>query len=152
MKYYLLNALKPSLLAAGAIAGVFTKYIFTDVEFLKWLFIAMIVDLVTGVTKVWVKEGHKAITSKGLRDTVAKFIQYGAFLIVTNILANFEVNGKVVAPLGFITDSAYVILILIEIKSVYENIVAMNPALDFLSKWIDRIGNVIAQDKSEPKS
>src|ERR1700744_5758834 len=109
----------------------FSKYIFDDPGFLKWLLIAMAVDLVTGVWKVIVKDGWAKVTSKGLRDTVSKCIQYGSFLIITHVLTHFEING---IPQNvnflFVEKIAYEFLILIECKSVYENLIVINPKID----------------------
>jgi hypothetical protein len=147
MKLHLFNLLNVPLLSlSAAIAALFSKYICSDVEYLIWLFIAIALDLITGVAKVWAKDGYKAITSKGLRGTVLKIIEYGALLIITNVLTNFTINGEVIAPFGFIMYWAFMMLILIEIKSVYENIVIMNPRLDFINKIIDKINTATKSD------
>lgn len=118
------------------------KYIFSDWSFLKWLIIVMILDLITGVTKIWVNEGLKSITSRGLRDTVSKIIQYGAFLIVTHVLTHFEIGGQVYTDYNWINKIAYEFLIFIEIKSVYENIIKINPKLDFITYLKNKIGDL----------
>lgn len=110
------------------------KYIFKDTGFLKWLVIAMILDLITGVTKAYKQGGIKNITSKGLRDTVKKCIQYGALLIVTNVLTHYEIDG--VAAIGgmmWLNKLAMEFILIIECKSVYENIVAIDSSFDFVS-------------------
>jgi hypothetical protein len=136
-------------LPLAAIIEATQKYLFSDFEFLIWLTIAMIVDLITGITKVWVKKGMSAITSEGLRKTVAKLIQYGMFLIITNVLVNFTVKGEAISPLAFIGDWSFILLIMIEIKSVYENIIEMRPGLDFVKKIITSISQII---KSKPNA
>lgn len=126
------------------------KYIFADAEYLIWLTIAMILDFVTGVTKVWVTEGSKFITSKGFRDTVAKIIQYGAFLIITHVITHFEVDGAINISFSWLNKIAYQFLILIECKSVYENIVKINPNLDFINHIISKIkSNIKFVDKNQ---
>ena len=126
----------------------FSKYIFSDLSFLKWMTIVMMIDLITGITKVWKNEGRSKVTSKGLRDTVSKCIQYGSFLIITHILTHFEIDGKIALPnMDWINSMAYKFLLIIEIKSVYENIVAINPKLDFMSSLIDKILLSIKQNR-----
>ncbi|MGC4058186.1 MAG: phage holin family protein [Chitinophagaceae bacterium] len=143
MKFYLLNVAKTG--AVAVIVAAFQKYIFHDIEYLKWLMILVALDLLTGITKVWAKEGFNAITSKGMRMTIVKFIQYGAFLVVTNVLTSFTINGKEASPVAFVGDWAFILLILIEAKSIYENIVYMNPKLDFINSIIQKIAAAIGQ-------
>lgn len=143
--------LSPILLATSGIGVLFQKYIFSDGEYLIWLFIAVLLDLITGVTKAIVQNGIKHVTSQGLRMTVIKLIQYGAFLIITHVLVHFTVNGKSVSPLAFVDNWAFSLLILIEVKSVYENIVAINPKLDFIKPLIDKISEAIKTGRCDEK-
>src|SRR5690606_2714082 len=133
----------PVLLITSGFGAFFQKYIFDDTEYLAWLLIAVMLDLITGITKAWVQGGRKNITSRGLRMTVIKFIQYGAFLIITHVLVHFTVSGGNISPVAFIDRWAYSLLILIEIKSVYENIVAISPKLDFINSLIEKITEAI---------
>lgn len=146
MKIYLnclLNIKMWVLLAAvdlTTMGTTFNKYIFNDVGYLKWLTIAMFIDLLTGVTKVWVNDGWKQITSRGLRDTVSKCIQYGGFLFITHLITHFEVNGVVINQnFDWINKVAFEFLMLIETKSVYENLVKINPKLDFVKFLVEKI-------------
>lgn len=141
----------PALLLSSGTGALFQKYIFNDTEYLIWLFIAVMLDLITGVTKALVRNGVQDITSRGLRMTVIKFIQYGTFLIITHVLVHFTVNGEPVSPLAFIDKWAFSLLILIEVKSVYENIVAINSKLDFIKPLIDKIAEAIRGGKSDEK-
>lgn len=118
-----------------------TKWLVGDVGFLKWLAIAMGCDLATGIAKAYRKK--ESITSKGLRDTVSKCIQYGTFLIITHVLTHFEIGGKVQYPqLEWLNKLSLEFIILIEIKSVYENIVAINPKFDFVQSLWDKVVKV----------
>lgn len=134
------------------VTGVFNfinKYIFSDVSYLKWLVIVMILDFITGVTKVWVNEGLKAITSKGFRCTVSKVIQYASFLIVTHVLTHFQIEDRVNTNYAFLSKIAYEFLILIEIKSVYENIVRINPELNIEDYVRNKIINMLKKESSK---
>jgi hypothetical protein len=147
----LLSNISPALLLSSGFGALFQKYIFSDGEYLVWLLIAVMLDLITGVTKAIVQNGISHVTSRGLRMTVIKFIQYGAFLIITHVLVHFTVNGKTVSPLAFIDTWAFSLLILIEVKSVYENIVAINPKLDFIGPLIEKISEAIKTKRTDEK-
>lgn len=131
------------------VTGVFNfinKYIFSDMSYLKWLVIVMILDFITGVTKAWVNGGLKSVTSKGLRCTVSKVVQYGSFLVVTHVLTHFEIGDKANMNYAFISKFAYEFLILIEIKSVYENIVRIDPTLDIESYLRNKIMSILKKE------
>lgn len=122
-----------------------TKYIFSDFNFLKYLVIAVVIDLITGIAKAWTKK--EAVTSKGLRSTIIKFIQYGSFLVITHVLSSFEINGEQVNSMQWISKLAYEFIMLIEVKSVYENIVAINPKLDLFEKVFKKIAENFRDEK-----
>ena len=127
------------------------KYLFDNFEFLKWLIILVFVDLLTGVFKVWIKQGWQCVTSRGFRDTVSKIVQYGSFLIITHVLTHFQVgNGKVpYFSWQWINDAAYQLLILTEIKSIYENITIVNPKLDFMKPILDKLTKYFKNPENE---
>ena len=124
------------------------KYLFSETEYLIWLVIAVTLDLITGMAKVWAKDGASAVTSKGIRMTIVKFIQYGSFLIITHVLANVTVGENRITPFAFVKDWAYLLLLLVEIKSVYENITAIDDRFDFMKPIIKRL-QMFIKDKSD---
>jgi hypothetical protein len=128
-----------------------TKYIFSDLTYLKFLAVVCIIDLITGVWKVVVNQGVKAVTSKGLRDTVTKLISYGSFLVLIHVLTHFQINGQANIAFAWINKAALEFLILIEIKSVYENIIKINPKLDFIDGVIQKIADSIKTKKNDSK-
>jgi len=115
------------------------KYLFADWQFLKWLALFMILDLITGMAKAW--HNKQAITSYGFRRTVVKAVQYGTFLVVMHILDNFEVDGERTEMFGWIVTGAYSFLMGVEGKSILENIVALDNRFD-VSVFIERIKKV----------
>lgn len=123
------------------------KYVFSDLSFLIFLVIAMILDLVTGIAKAFVLK--KAVTSKGLRGTVLKCIQYGAFLIITHVLTHYDIAGKAVFQLPWLEKVAFDFLLLIEVKSVYENIIAMDPKLDLFEKVFKKLQEILKNSSSK---
>lgn len=120
---------------------LFTQYIFSDIEYLKWLFLAVLIDLITGLTGAYVNKIE--ITSKGLRDTVGKTVQYCSFIIVTHLLSSFTVGGEGFLDLKEISTLSYKFLILVEVKSVYENILKINPKLDFINSILSKLKTLI---------
>jgi hypothetical protein len=136
------------LLDLAGILQFINKYIFEDVTYLKFLFVACVLDLITGITKVSINNGIKSISSKGLRDTVVKVIQYGSFLIITHVLTHFQIDGKQInESLLWLNKVAYEFLICVEIKSVYENIVRINPKLNFFDTIVAKVSAFIKAKK-----
>lgn len=125
-----------------------SKYIFADITYLKFLMVACIVDLITGIWKVVMAGGLRAITSKGLRDTVTKIISYGSFLIIIHVLTHYEINGQPNTTFIWLNKAALEFLILVEIKSVYENISKINPKLDFIEAVVQKIANYLKNKKN----
>lgn len=112
------------------------KYLFADWEFLKYLTVFMMLDLVTGIAKALKKK--EAVTSYGLRRTVVKALQYGVFLIVVHGLDTFEVKGESVDIFGWIVTGAYSFLMAVEGKSILENVVEFDDRFDIAS-FIEKI-------------
>lgn len=118
------------------------KYVFSDWVFFKWLTVVVALDFITGVTKAWSK--RMDITSRGFRDTVMKLIQYGAFIIITHVMTHFEVGGKASIDFSWLNNVAYTFLILIEIKSVLENIIEIKDADGAFKEFIGKIVSQIS--------
>jgi len=114
------------------------KYLFADWEFLKWLSIFMMLDLLTGIAKAIKKK--QAVTSYGIRRTVVKALQYGVFLIVMHGLDSFEVKGEKTEIFGWIITGAYSFLMAVEGKSILENIAALDESFD-IGRFIDMISD-----------
>ena len=134
----------------GPLVAFVEKFVFNDWNYLKFLMVVVAIDFVTGVTKSW--KAGKLITSKGWRDTVSKIIQYSAFLICTHVTTHFEVDGQRLMPFDWVNESAYIFLISIEIKSVYENIIGINSNLDFLKPIIQKFEQFLFNNHKNPQS
>ena len=113
------------------------KYLFADWEFLKWLTVFVMLDLVTGIAKAL--KNKQAVTSYGIRRTVVKALQYGVFLIVIHGLDSFEVKGEKAEVFSWIVTGAYSFLMGVEGKSILENIVALDDRFD-VKHFIEKIG------------
>lgn len=122
------------------------RYVYSDWNFLVSLLILMFLDLVTGVAKAY-KTG-KIVTSTGLRDTLIKIFQYGVALIVIHVLVSFQVNGQEVTLLNYADEAGYTFLIVIEAKSIFENLQKVDGRLDF-SGIIDKLKTMLPTKKKE---
>jgi phage-related holin len=113
------------------------KYLFADWEFLKWLTVFIMLDLVTGIAKAVKKK--QVVTSYGIRRTVVKALQYGVFLIVVHGLDSFEVKGEKTDVFGWIVTGAYSFLMGVEGKSILENIIVLDNRFD-AKYFIEKVG------------
>lgn len=131
VKLWLITAL-----AAPAVHHI-NKYLFNDWQFIKWLLILMFLDLVTGLWRA--RQEDRMITSKGFRDSITKMIQYGIFLIVIHVLMNFEISGEPSGLFQWMDDAAYTFLMVIEAKSIWENITNVRANKFDLTWFIEKI-------------
>lgn len=120
------------------------QYVYRDWEFLKFLLVLMVLDLLTGVLNAFLKK--EAVTSFGFRKTVLKAVQYGVFLIVMHVLSSFTINGETQSIYHWVTQGAYIFLLGIEGKSILENIAKLNSSFD-LSEYLERIKSVFTKKK-----
>lgn len=89
----------------------------------------LVLDLLTGVTKSVLAK--KAVTSRGFRQTLVKFIQYGSALmigIVLSIMAEVKSMGLLEQLVPYLNDGMASFIIYIEIVSILENLIEMNAA------------------------
>lgn len=127
------------------------KYIFSDWNFIVYILIAMIFDILTALIKVYIKEGGNHITSKGLRQSVVKAIQYFVFLITIHWITNIHVQGERIEIYDWIIPVAYTFLMVIEIRSIWENLTGMGNGFD-LSEFIKKISNKELWSKESNRS
>lgn len=114
----------------ATIISLFQKYAFSDFEYAKYLLILMLLDLITGITKAM--KNKVAVTSYGLKRTCIKVIQYFAFVVTIHVVSHFEISGQSQDLFNWLPRVAYIYLILIEAKSIFENIHSM----EFDIKWL----------------
>ncbi len=96
-----------------------------SVDFILLLSIAVIIDLITGLCKAWVQKNNT--TSQGLRQTISKLTQYAGFILVGTILLNISVGKNNFSKYRVIIDGAFIFILLIELISICENLIAINP-------------------------
>ena|SRR5215217_1754617 len=137
------------------LASVFTLLKITflpDLDLIFWLFLAMLLDLVTGIGKRYVLK--EARTSSGYRATVQKLIQYGSAIIITMIVCNVaeKHSSKIASTVSTVCNTGVIIyFIFIEIASIFENLFAINPKGPFSKYFVKPMLNILTfQLKNNP--
>ncbi len=108
----------------GSLSLLFFKLtFFPRLDLLAWVFIAVVIDLLTGVVKAFIKK--QAVTSQGFRQTAVKALQYSGLIIAGIIIGNsFEKNTDLVR---WVNDGMLLFLLYVEVYSIFENLRDMNP-------------------------
>jgi hypothetical protein len=86
---------------------------------------AVMVDLFFGIKKA--RARGVARTSFGFRRTVSKLLEYFGLLILTTII---DLIASIICPLPYFTIIGSIALVFVELKSTYENIHAVNSAIE----------------------
>lgn len=123
-------------LLTGSLLLAIPKTIFMpDLGLISWLGFALIIDLVSGIWKAVVRK--EARTSKGLQQTVNKFIKYFGAILISLIVRNVMIlQGKDnPAIMDFLSDSLLVFLVYIEVVSILENLIALDKT-DSISRFL----------------
>lgn len=139
-------------------ALVFLPLLFVKLQFfpntnlLFWMFIAIVIDFITGVSKAVIL--GEARTSNGFRKTITKFLQYGVAIAVSVIMANTakQNNMDSASHLLFIfNDGLLVFIIYIEVTSIFENLYACDQNTPFSKYFISPVLKILtAQIKNNP--
>lgn len=102
-----------------------TKYLFQDWEFAKWIAVAVAIDTVLGVWKHFI---HKDASSESFFSRFTrKIVIYIFLLILSNFASHATINGNVVGPMQWIGTYLCVFIMVREIFSIVENIQAIYP-------------------------
>ncbi len=86
------------------------------------------IDFLTGWYKA--KRKGQAVTSEGFRRTIDKFVSYGVAVAVSCVLVyvSQQKGGEAVKLIaGFLNDGLVCFIIYIEVVSIFENLIAVNP-------------------------
>lgn len=135
------------LTATGALA--FFKITFIpDANLIIWVFISILLDLVTGIIKAIILNNIR--TSSGYRKTVIKFTQYAGAIAVGTILGNVLSNNNII--LSYVNSGLLILLIYIEATSIFENLYAIDNSSPFSKYFIAPILRIltIAIKKTSP--
>lgn len=121
----------------------FSRYLYQDWEFAKWIFLAVILDTILGVVKHLL---HKDACSESFFSKFGKKIAvYIVLLILSNILTNYTVQGSVVGATQWIGTYLCVFMMVRETFSCVENIQAIYPI--FPTSFVRRLKDF--NDKGE---
>lgn len=139
--YYITNI---KLWAMAAILAGVTYFIFPELQLCWWLYGLMVLDFITAFIRERANGRH--FTFAKMRDSVSKTIQYTSFLLLLWCLINIAGVRKLEGMIAAM-NSAYVFLIIIETKSIGENIRDISPDSHFsryvLSPFLNLIENII---------
>lgn len=127
--YYITNI---KLWAMAAIFAGVTYFIFPELQLCWWLYGLMVLDFITAYIRE--RANGRQFTFAKMRDSVSKTIQYTAFLLLLWCLVNIAGVRKLEGMIAAM-NSAYVFLIIIESKSIGENIRDISPDSNF-SKYV----------------
>lgn len=110
-----------------SIVADFSRYLYQDWEFAKWIAVAVAVDTVLGIVKHLM---HKDASSSSFFSKFGKKIGiYIVLLILSNALSNYTVQGSVVGATQWIGTYLCVFMMVREAFSCVENIQAIYPIL-----------------------
>ncbi|WP_273165494.1 bacteriophage holin [Hoylesella saccharolytica] len=120
-----------------SIVADFSRYLFQDWEFAKWIGIAVVLDTILGFIKHLLQ---KDASSDSFFSKFGKKIAiYIVLLILSNILSNYTVQGSPVGATQWIGTYLCVFMMVREGFSVVENIQAIYPILpaSFVKRFKD---------------
>ena len=109
------------------IVASLTRYLFQDWEFAKWIALAVILDTILSVIKHFIKKD--ASSGAFFSKFSLKIGVYLILLILSNILANYTVQGSPVGATQWISTYLCVFMMVREIFSCIENLQAIYPIL-----------------------
>ncbi|WPV66272.1 phage holin family protein [Chitinophaga sp. LS1] len=113
------------------VVGWIEKYIYSDWEFLKFLFVIVSVDTFLGLVKAVVQ---RKVSSKGFGMVLKKIIIYTSALITTSALTKFTVAGAPQVAFSFLGNVVFSAIMVREAISIFENIAEIDPGV--LPGWI----------------
>ncbi|MVT11388.1 phage holin family protein [Chitinophaga tropicalis] len=107
------------------------KYVFSDWEFLKFLFVIVSVDTALGLFKAI---RQRQVSSKGFGMVLRKIIIYTSALVATSALTKFTVSGAPQVAFSFLGNVVFSAIMVREAISIFENIAEIDPGV--LPGWI----------------
>jgi len=126
--------------------NIMTSFIqyWPDPRLLTWLLVIYMLDFVFGLLKASFKGLPR--TSRSLRKSVIKLLQYGGCIVVSTVILNIlylsgESFGQQVA--WIFGDIMLYFMIYIEVVSVMENMEAMAPSSIFVKLFVRPIRRII---------
>lgn len=128
------------------------KYVFSDWEFLKFLFVITSADTVLGLIKAI---SYKELSSKGFSMIFFKLTAYLCALIATHVLVHFTVGHKANVVFSWFDTVVFSAIVVREAISIFENIALFAPGvfpasiLKYLQQFDSMTGSKINNQKTE---
>jgi len=130
----------------------FEQNVVGDISLLSTLIKLMLLDFVTGVCKAYIRGtkkvpdgGFAAISSGGFRQSIGKSVQYGAFIIVTQVISTASMMHEHIFHPERLLAFAYMALYVTETKSILENITEINPKLTILKSAVNTLKDLVTK-------
>jgi hypothetical protein len=106
----------------GAVLAFIKTYMFSDMKYLIWLVIAVLLDSLSKFYSLWFVEIVKPSLKVLINKFLNKSLKYTIYLIGSFLLINFEVDGKRMEFLQSFNVILYGILIVKEVNSIMHNL------------------------------
>lgn len=119
-----LKLVMPISLLITPFIELFERYVFGDWEFVKWLVVLVCVDTGLGFIKHWIS---KDISSKAYGMIGKKLIIYSGVLVLSHVMANFQIAGSPVDSFIWFRYFACTALMVREAISIVENVEEICP-------------------------
>lgn len=103
---------------------LFERYVFGDWEFVKFLVVLVCVDTGLGFIKHWITHD---VSSKAYGMIARKLIVYSCVMILSHVMGNFSIGGKVVDSFVWFRYFACTALMVREALSIIENVEEISP-------------------------
>lgn len=138
----------PISLLATPLIELFERYVFGDWEFVKWLVVLVCVDTALGFIKHWIS---KDVSSKAYGMIGKKLIIYSGVLVLSHVMANFQIAGSPVDSFIWFRYFACTALMVREAISVIENVEEICPGFfpKAIVKKLQGFDNVTGKKEAE---
>ncbi|WP_072356844.1 bacteriophage holin [Chitinophaga sancti] len=125
------------------------KYVYSDWEFLKFLFVIVSVDTLLGFTKAVME---KKVSSKGFGMVLKKLLIYTCLLVATSALTKFTISGAPQVAFSFLNNVVFSAIMVREAISIFENVAEIEPGvlpgsiLKYLQKFHSETGKKLIDE------
>lgn len=126
------------------------QYVYSDWEFLKFLFVIVSVDTILGLIKSIME---RKVSSKGFGMVLKKLLIYTSLLITTSALTKFTVCGAPQVAFSFLSNVVFSAIMVREAISIFENVAEIEPGvlptsiLKYLQKFHSETGQKLSDEK-----
>jgi toxin secretion/phage lysis holin len=127
------------------------KYVFSDWEYLKFLFVITSADTALGFVKAI--KLHQ-LSSRGFSMIFTKFTMYACALIATHVLVHFSVANKTYVVFSWFDTVIFSAIVVREAISIFENIALIEPNLfpSSILKYLHQFDSLTGKKMDQPNS